>query len=88
MAINKYMRAALKALSYGEPDLTGNYEMVRKIKELKRGVGAGLAYRTWDHLGPLRGPSRPGTDFCARRRPARTAGSALFSRGRLGYRQH
>lgn len=52
MAINKYMRAALKALSYGEPDLTGNYEMVRKIKELKRGVGAGLAYRTWDHLVP------------------------------------
>ncbi|MBC8576246.1 alpha/beta hydrolase [Yanshouia hominis] len=52
MAINKYMRAALKALSYGEPDLTENYEMVRKIKELKRGVGAGLAYRTWDHLVP------------------------------------
>ena len=52
MAINKYMRAALKALSYGEPDLTENYEMVRKIKELKRGGGAGLAYRTWDHLVP------------------------------------
>ncbi len=50
MAINKYMRAALKALSYNELDLTESYEMVRRFKELKRPMGA--VWNTWDHLVP------------------------------------
>lgn len=50
MAINKYMRAALKTLSYTEPSMLESYEMMRRINALK---GYGRSIKTccqWDHL--------------------------------------
>lgn len=52
MAINKYMLAALKTLSYTEPSMIDSYEMVRKLKSLK---SIGRSLKTccqWDHLVP------------------------------------
>ncbi len=52
MAINKYMRAALKTLSYTEPSMIENYEILRRLNALK---GYGRSIKTccqWDHLVP------------------------------------
>lgn len=52
MAINKYMRAALKTLSYTEPSMLENYEMMRRLNSLK---SYGRSIKTccqWDHLVP------------------------------------
>ena len=52
MAINKYMRAALKTLSYTEPSMIENYEVLRRLNALK---GYGRTIKTccqWDHLVP------------------------------------
>lgn len=52
MAINKYMRAALKTLSYTEPSMLENYEVMRRLNALK---GYGRSIKTccqWDHLVP------------------------------------
>lgn len=52
MAINKYMRAALKTLSYTEPSMLESYEMMRRLNALK---GYGRSIKTccqWDHLIP------------------------------------
>lgn len=52
MAINKYMRAALKTLSYTEPSMLESYEMMRRLNALK---SYGRSIKTccqWDHLVP------------------------------------
>jgi len=49
MAINKYMRAALKALSYMEVDLKTNYEMLRRIELVTKKPRIKLSYKTWDN---------------------------------------
>ena len=49
MAISKMMRAALKALSYPDLDLTKNYELQRKLVNVKKYNPALLLYKMWDH---------------------------------------
>lgn len=52
MAINKYMHAALKALSYAQDDLvdlTTNYKQVREIKRIAQKPRIKLTYKTWDY---------------------------------------
>lgn len=51
MAINKYMLAALKLLSYTELDISESYETLRRLKSL-RGISSRTTelYSNWDHL--------------------------------------
>ena len=49
MAINKMMRAALKALSYPELDLTKNYELQRRLVNVRKYSPALLRYKALDH---------------------------------------
>ncbi len=49
MAISKMMRTALKALSYTDLDLTKNYELQRKLVNVKKYNPALLLYKMWDH---------------------------------------
>ena len=53
MAINKAMRAALKALSYPEPDIRKTYKLERELTNLTsiRLTRPNL-YRVWDHKVP------------------------------------
>lgn len=48
MAINKVMLAAIKALSYAEPDLKKNYKMDRMIKNVTHPALTPL-YKMWNH---------------------------------------
>lgn len=57
MAINKYMRLALRALSYSEPDVTESYETLRRLQRFQwRGPAS---YSFWDHLVPCDGHNVP-----------------------------
>lgn len=49
MPINKYMLAALKALSYPDLDVKNNYEIVRKAESLRRPDLLKGFYTAWDH---------------------------------------
>jgi acetyl esterase/lipase len=50
MAINKYMRAALKALSYAEPDLKANLQANRWLRNLANPpTGTHRVYEVWDY---------------------------------------
>lgn len=49
MAINKYMRAALKALSYLEIELKDNYKLIRQAERLIKKPRIKLTYKTWDY---------------------------------------
>lgn len=52
MAINKYMHAALKALSYAEEDLMDvktNYKLMRHVKRVAKKPRIRLTYKTWDY---------------------------------------
>lgn len=49
MAINKYMKAALRAISYGELDIKTQYETSRKIREwINPPRGTRELYNVWD----------------------------------------
>ncbi len=49
MAINKYMRAALRALSYAEPDVKKNYRLLRTAETAAKAPKLRSLYRTWEH---------------------------------------
>lgn len=49
MAINKYMRAALKALSYMEVDVKTNYKLLRQVERAAKKPRIKLTYQTWDY---------------------------------------
>ena len=49
MAINKAMRAALKALSYPEIDIKKNYKLVRVAENMSHPPANPLFYKAWDH---------------------------------------
>ena len=49
MAINKYMRAALRALSYAEPDVKKNYRLLRTAETAAKAPKLRRLYRTWEH---------------------------------------
>lgn len=60
MAINKYMMKALKALSYGEPDIKKKLEISRKIRDwINPPRGTGELYSVWDQDIVLEGHSIP-----------------------------
>lgn len=48
MAINKYMRAALKALSYMEIGLKENYKLIRRAERLIKKPHVRLTYKVWN----------------------------------------
>ena len=51
MAINKAMRAALKALSYPEPNVKKTYKLERQLDELsKTPKTPPITYRMWNHI--------------------------------------
>lgn len=52
MAINKAMRAALKALSYPDIDLKKNYKLVRMAENVSHPPANKLFYKAWDHVVP------------------------------------
>ena len=49
MAINKYMRAALRALSYAEPDIKRNYRLLRTAETAAKAPKLRSLYHTWEH---------------------------------------
>lgn len=49
LAINKYMRAALRALSYAEPDVKKNYRLLRTAETAAKAPKLRSLYRTWEH---------------------------------------
>lgn len=49
MAINKVMRAALKALSYPDIDIPKNYELERKVINATHPKLPATFYKKWDH---------------------------------------
>ena len=49
MAINKYMRAALKTLSYADIDIKNNYKIVRQLENAAHMDVTKPFYKTWDH---------------------------------------
>ena len=49
LAINKYMRAALRALSYAEPDVKKNYRRLRTAETAAKAPKLRSLYRTWEH---------------------------------------
>ena len=51
-AINKAMRAALKALSYPDIDLKKNYKLVRMAENVSHPPANKLFYKAWDHVVP------------------------------------
>lgn len=55
MAINKIMRAALKALSYPDIDIPNNYELERKVINVTHMHLLKPFYKTWDHKITCRG---------------------------------
>ncbi len=52
MAINKAMRAALKALSYPDLDVKKNYKLERQVISATSLRVSKLSYRIWDHKVP------------------------------------
>lgn len=48
MAVNKYMRAALKTLSSIDVDLKSNYKLIRQVERIVRKPKIKLTYKTWD----------------------------------------
>ncbi|MEG2203608.1 MAG: alpha/beta hydrolase [Oscillospiraceae bacterium] len=50
MAINKYMLAALKALSYPDLDLQHNYALMRRMELLAHPTPPKTFYKSWNHL--------------------------------------
>ena len=50
MAINKAMRAALKALSYPDIDVKKNYKIERAVVNVKNFDPLKPFYKTWDHV--------------------------------------
>lgn len=60
MAINKYMMAALRAISYAEPDIKSKYQKSRKIRDwINPPRGVGELYSVWDDDVILEGHSIP-----------------------------
>lgn len=49
MAINKAMRAALKALSYPDIDIKKNYKLQRQMIQLTSRRASAFYYKTWEH---------------------------------------
>lgn len=49
MAINKYMRAALRALSNANLDIKVNYKLIRQIEHNARKPRIKFTYQTWDY---------------------------------------
>ncbi len=49
MAINKVMRAALKALSYPDIDVKNNYKLERQVINVSHRQFLKSSYKTWDH---------------------------------------
>ncbi len=49
MAISKAVKAALKVLSYPDPDVRKTYLIERKLKKLNKMHPKDPRYRTWDH---------------------------------------
>ena len=49
MAINRYMKAALAALSYADIDIKKNYKLIRKIETAAKKPRLKLMYQMWDH---------------------------------------
>lgn len=49
MGINEAMRAALRAISYKDLDVTKNYQVIRDVKTLTGRRVIKNPYRTWDH---------------------------------------
>lgn len=88
MAINKAMRAALKALSYPDIDIKKNYKVERELVNLtsKRIIKPPL-YRVWDHDIPCGDHLVPVRILCPAGR-AKSPDSDFFPRRRLGHRQY
>ena len=60
MGINKYMMAALKAISYAEPDIKSSYQTSRKIRDwINPPRGTQDLYSVWDDDVVLEGHSIP-----------------------------
>lgn len=49
MAFNKYMHAALKALSYMEADPKTSYKLMRQVERVTKKPRIKLTYTTWDY---------------------------------------
>ena len=49
MAINRYMKAALAALSYADIDIKKNYKLIRKSETAAKKPRLKLMYQMWDH---------------------------------------
>lgn len=59
MAINKYMLAALKALSYMEIEIKENYKLIRKAERFIKKPRIKLTYKTWDYQATNNGYDIP-----------------------------
>lgn len=59
MAINKAMRAALKALSYPDLDIKKNYKLERQVINIAKHHYFKPFYQTWDHEVSVGGHSIP-----------------------------
>ncbi|MDR1892877.1 MAG: alpha/beta hydrolase [Oscillospiraceae bacterium] len=50
MAINKYMQAALRALSNVDVNIKKNYNKIRRLERMVKKPRIKLNYRTWNHI--------------------------------------
>jgi hypothetical protein len=78
MAINPFMRAALKALSYTEIDVVNNYRTERFIDNISH-PSLKLRYKMWDHKIMVCGKELPVRAFSPKQ--ARSQEVVLFFHG-------
>ena len=79
MAINKYMRAALRALSYAEPDIKRNYRLLRTAETAAKAPKLRSLYHTWEHRVLNGGHEVPVRIFCRDRRQTGGCRCCCFS---------
>jgi hypothetical protein len=90
MAINKAMRAALKAIAYLNlnVDIKKSYKAERRIENLSAKIqGKPAEYAIWDH-SVRNGDYEISRTSLFTQKGDSPASAALFPRRRLGYREH